>query len=432
MVRKLLFLSLFLIGLVGVSSNLFGQNPVYACDIRNHDLVSPTEFEFDLFISNSGSVDFELANYQAGIQVAPSFVNGGTISAALVSGSSELTVDQQPSAISFDQATSCIMLAPAAPPRELLGGGVSATSGTLIAENNGTRVCRVRLTNTAAFGSEAMAPDWNFSVEPYNTVVSAFVGPADQKVNTIITESANHSRAIAMKAYLEGAYDADADAMNATLHDVLPLVQPFNVEPWNYTGTESVSEIPANAVDWVLVELRDATEASLADASTTRSKRPCFITDQGQIISLDGLSSVELNFVPENLIFPVIRHRNHLDVIGSGSLQNIAGVMTYDFSTSIDQAFNSGAGYKQIDVSPEVYGLVAGDADVDGEIGVNDFTLWAVDFGNAPVYFNSDMDMDGDIGVNDFTRWAVNFGIANPVEGIVPAKLYKSQIRENK
>ena len=51
--------------------------------------------------------------------------------------------------------------------------------------------------------------------------------------------------------------------MNTTFNDngILPLNQPYNTAPWYYPGTESVASIPnPDIVDWVLVELRDATE----------------------------------------------------------------------------------------------------------------------------------------------------------------------------
>ncbi len=52
--------------------------------------------------------------------------------------------------------------------------------------------------------------------------------------------------------------------MNTDLTDLtyVPLNQPYNTSPWNYTGTESVGSIPnSDVVDWILIELRDAANA---------------------------------------------------------------------------------------------------------------------------------------------------------------------------
>ncbi|MEZ5196864.1 MAG: hypothetical protein R2764_10800 [Bacteroidales bacterium] len=34
---------------------------------------------------------------------------------------------------------------------------------------------------------------------------------------------------------------------------LIPLQQPFNIEPWNYEGDETVASIPSDIVDWVLL-----------------------------------------------------------------------------------------------------------------------------------------------------------------------------------
>ena len=59
-----------------------------------------------------------------------------------------------------------------------------------------------------------------------------------------------------LKTFLEEPYNGSG--MNTFLNTILPLNQPFNVAPWNYTGTESVTTLPNPfIVDWILVELRE-------------------------------------------------------------------------------------------------------------------------------------------------------------------------------
>ncbi len=55
-----------------------------------------------------------------------------------------------------------------------------------------------------------------------------------------------------LKAFLEGPFNGSV--MNTALNpqNLIPLSQPYNGSPWNYTGTEQVSSIPnGNVVDWV-------------------------------------------------------------------------------------------------------------------------------------------------------------------------------------
>ena len=423
------------IGLMLSQAVSFAQNPTYACDIRNHSLVSANVYEFDLYITQTGSTLFELANYQAGIQVNPLLINGGTVTASIVSGSSDLLASQQPASISFVDATNCIRLAPQAPPRELFPlTSTSATTGTIIPDGVGARVCRIQLTNSGTFGNFPLSPVWSFTVNPYNTIVSAFTGPVDYKVNTIITNSDDHGRNLAVKVLSEGPYDASADEMATTVRDLglVPLSQPFNVDPWNYEGTETVAAIPADVVDWILIDLRDATDPSLADPTTSRAVRAFFLRKDGAIVGLDGVSAPEFNFAPASNVYAVVRHRNHIAIMSSAGLANLSGSYTYDFSTSVDQAYGGALGYKQIDDSPLQFGMVAGNSDSDGEISVIDFDFWATDFGLTLVYLPTDIDLDSEISVLDFDKWATNFGTANPIDGSGSQALYKSQVPKHK
>jgi len=418
------------IGLFLSQAIAIAQSPTYACDIRNQDFVSANIYEFDVYITQTGSTSFELANYQAGIQVNPLLINGGVISASIVSGSSGLLPDQQPTAISFVAAANCIRLAPKAPPRTLGINPNSTTNGSVISTLDGTKICRIRMTNSVAFGNSALLPVWSFTINPYNTIVSAFIGLADHKVNTIITNSADHGRNLAVKSLIEGPYDVSTDEMVTTVRDngLVPLNQPFNIDPWNYAGTETVTAVPTDVVDWVLVDLRDASDPALADAASSKAIRALFLRKDGTIVGLDGVSVPEFNFAPENGLYAVVRHRNHIAIMSNTAIANISGSYTYDFTTSVDQAYGGSSGYKQIDDSPVKFGLVAGNSDSDGEISVIDFDVWATGFGQTLVYLPSDIDMDSEISVLDFDKWATNFGISNPISKSFSSVSYSSQV----
>ncbi len=51
-------------------------------------------------------------------------------------------------------------------------------------------------------------------------------------------------------AFLEGPYNGAT--MTQGLTGLVPLNQPYNTAPWNYTGTESVGFYSGIAIDWVL------------------------------------------------------------------------------------------------------------------------------------------------------------------------------------
>ena len=237
---------------------------------------------------------------------------------------------------------------------------------------------------------------------------------------------------VSLTAYLEGPYNAASGYMNTTLKTagLIPLTQPYNASPWNYNGPETVASIPADVVDWVLIELRQADIPEHATSSTTIKKRVAFLKKDGTIVETDGSSPVRFyNAAITNNLFPVIRHRNHLAIMAANAVTSTGGIYTYNFSTSIGQAYEGANGYKQIGSSPEKYGMVAADVDQDGNVFLSDYNIWAVDFGNTPVYYKSDIDMDGNVFLSDYNKWAVNFGMSHPVNRPVKIK-YRSGVPE--
>lgn len=114
-----------------------------------------------------------------------------------------------------------------------------------------------------------------------------------------------------LNVFLEGPYNTSADNMNTTLGSSLPLSQPFNTAPWNYTEDENVEEIPANVVDWLLVELR-------TDVNTTYTQKAAFVKDDGSVVNLNG-NQFTIQ-APEGDYYLVMHHRNHLAVMSKNPI----------------------------------------------------------------------------------------------------------------
>lgn len=71
----------------------------------------------------------------------------------------------------------------------------------------------------------------------------------------------------------------------------IPLSQPYNVPPWNHDGGELVDTMPnGNIVDWVLVELRNATSPGAATSVTAFATQAAFLLNSGQVVGSDGFS----------------------------------------------------------------------------------------------------------------------------------------------
>lgn len=179
------------------------------------------------------------------------------------------------------------------------------------------------------------------------------------------------------KIFLQGAYSGTSHRANTanwtTATNAGALSHPYGAAPYSYTGTETVpSGFFANTgattdpMDWVLLELRDATTPT-----TVISRRAAIIREDGQIVDLDGVSPVSFRGIDSGIHFVVIRHRNHLGV-RSGTTQlidgNAATPTTYDFTTAQSQALQDGAittNAAMAQVSTGVFGLWAGNVNQD-------------------------------------------------------------------
>ncbi len=195
-----------------------------------------------------------------------------------------------------------------------------------------------------------------------------------------------------LNVYLEGPFNGTD--MDVGINSILPLDQPYDVLPWNYSGAESVVTIPnPDIVDWILVELRDAPDAVSAIPSTMIAQQAAFLAKDGSIVGLDGLSNLQFNNSINQNLFIVLRHRNHLGVMSADPLVGVSGYYTYDFRLSDLSVYGGSLGYVQLD--PGIWGMVSGDADANNVIDMNDKSIdWSMNAGEQG-YLPTDFNMDG-------------------------------------
>jgi hypothetical protein len=162
-------ISLFL--LILGSQKVNAQDSFFNFTITNDHQTSDRILEFDLYLLDTDAgATFELGTVQAGITVNPGIYNGGTITMEIVPGSSELMSWQQPNtapSVLWSQSSNAIKLTSRTP----IG------SGTILSQTApGTRVCRLRMTNSVAFTTNSTANlTFNFAVTPYPTKVSQYI-----------------------------------------------------------------------------------------------------------------------------------------------------------------------------------------------------------------------------------------------------------------
>ncbi len=215
------------------------------------------------------------------------------------------------------------------------------------------------------------------------------------------------------KAFLESNLDISTGLMNTALNNngLIPLQQPFNTAPWNYSGDEAVlsaADIPANVVDWVLLEMREAT-----NPNNIVEQRAAFLNTDGTIADFLGGSTADsvyfYNLLNNNNYYLAIRQRNHLDVISATPITVSNNELIYNFTNSPTAALGSATQLKAVNtVNGTVYALHAGDFNGDGIINVSDFNLYEDNSATTNAYIPTDLDLNGSVTIQDFNFYQPN------------------------
>lgn len=204
----------------------------------------------------------------------------------------------------------------------------------------------------------------SLSITIGETVIETFFG-----TNTILTQGFQqpllapvNNPALMCKVYLQGPYQPGG-TMNTSLSvsDSFPSSQPYNTTPWNYPGTETISSIPANVVDWVLVEARDA-----ADNTNILDRRAGILLEDGSIVDTDFSSPLLFNNILGGDYYIVIQHYNHFPVM-SGAVVTLPNTTLYDF-TDIASFPPYGGNDALVEVETGVGAMIAGDVNGDGQL----------------------------------------------------------------
>lgn len=207
-------------------------------------------------------------------------------------------------------------------------------------------------------------------------------------------------------ALLRGAWNGST--LSTSLQAVLPKTQPYNTTPFLYTGNETVAAIPANVVDWVLVELRKPVSGAPADAnaSTIIGRAAGFLKNDGTVVDLDGTNPLRFDISKQGPAFITVRHRNHLGVMSNAIPSNITGTFSNNFTVLANAYKNPAATSDPLVLlpasSPARYGMWAGDANKSGTINGTDISSIKVDITNGQTgYRFTDVNLSNSINGTD-------------------------------
>ena len=234
---------------------------------------------------------------------------------------------------------------------------------------------------------------WSLIPNMFNT---NFVVDPSCYTDTLITQST-----VRAKIFLEGFYDSQFGNMRTDLSEKgdVPLAQPYNTSPFNYAGTEAISELPQDTVDWILVELRDGN-----DINNVLGRRAAFLRRDGQVMGLNGGLGVAFDDVLPNLYYVAVYHRSHVAVVSSVTVDLLDVTNVYDFTLAETQALGS----QQLKSNNGVYLMIAGDFDGDGHSDIADYDNWKLSSSKIGNYETSDGDGNGVVNNADYNLWKSN------------------------
>ena len=202
---------------------------------------------------------------------------------------------------------------------------------------------------------------------------------------------------LSLRVLLEGPYDGNGLMKTGLATSNLLTAHPYNEAPYNYSGPAiDYSNIPSNAVDFILIEARETPDAPPA------AQQVGILLDNGDIVLPSGeLPSLDLNADKTYQLW--IRHHNHLDIVGVDEISPI-GLISYPFLTDADAL-----GPQQLkEIETEVFAMFAGDFNRDGIIQITDYDDWAVNPAIVNQYQSVDANLDGVTQVTDYDVWFDN------------------------
>lgn len=146
--------------------------------------------------------------------------------------------------------------------------------------------------------------------------------------------------AISPKVILQGAAINPNTGEETLMRDdlrvagLLPTTSPYadaltcETSVFNNGGTSGTGITGDDIVDWVFIELRDATTNTAIKASQS-----ALLQRDGDVVDVDGTSNLILKTLPENY-YVAIKHRNHLSIMSSSTIVLSETTSIVDFTNS--------------------------------------------------------------------------------------------------
>ncbi len=213
---------------------------------------------------------------------------------------------------------------------------------------------------------------------------------------------------LSLRLFLEGAYDPGSGMMNDALRvkNLLPISNPWGQglditnAAYNISGSNAL-------VDWIRIELR-----ATNDFSTVLYATSGLVQRDGDVVSSDGTSLVELDASVPSSFYIVVLHQNHLLAMSSSPVSLTNSTASYDFTSQ--NGYNTSSA-SQRELKAGVWGLFAGNGSGNKDINGDDNVLWTAENGLFSLYSPQDFNLDADINAADKLLWTMNNGLFSEI-----------------
>ncbi len=222
------------------------------------------------------------------------------------------------------------------------------------------------------------------------------------------------SAVVSDTVFLQGP--ASGSTMTAALQnysgtntDLLPTTDPYGLSTV-YSNINNVAGIAGPVVDWVKVEIRNATDA--VTLGTIVQSRALLLKPNGTIVDPATGTAPLFDAYPYPVRM-VVKHRNHLAIM-SNTVTGFVGPVSYDFTTALSKAANDFSDPDQMVQVGSKWCMWAGDVNQDGFIESSDATsvFTNADLSLSDVYDPTDINFDGFVESADATLQVTNANLS--------------------
>ncbi|MCL6296741.1 hypothetical protein M3P09_17200, partial [Gaetbulibacter sp. 2012CJ34-3] len=181
---------------------------------------------------------------------------------------------------------------------------------------------------------------------------------------------------------------------------LIPLRSPYIDELISDTDFTTVGNDAI--VDWVWVELRDAT-----NNTTVLSSQSALLQRDGDVVSINGTSPLAFTLAPGNY-YVAIAHRNHLGIITANTVTLNQTVSSLDLTANSSLIYQGTAA--MVTLNNDKLALIAGDANTSGQVQNEDLDIVIGLNGEGGSYFDADIDSNSQVQNTDIDIITTNNG----------------------